>query len=76
MVFDEKVLYKDKFSGDLKGTVQGKFKFVSLDIPKYTPHDQQHDMGISVVTQDESRPSTPPTVLKRSFRIVRAPDKY
>ena len=50
MVFDEKVLYKDKSSGDLEGTVQEKFKFVSLDIPEYTLQDQQHDMGIPVVT--------------------------
>ena len=40
VVFDEKVLYKDKSSGDLEGTVQGKSEFVSLDILKYTPQDQ------------------------------------
>ena len=37
VVFDEKVLYKYKSSGDLEGTVQENSKFVSLDIPKYTP---------------------------------------
>ena len=72
IVFDEKVLYKEKSSGDLEGTVQGKYEFVSLDIPEYTPQDQQHDMGIPVVTQDEAGPSTPPTMLRRSSRIVRA----
>ena len=76
MVFDEKVLYKDKSSGDLEGTVQGKSEFVSLDIPEYTPQDQQHDMGIPVVTQDEAGPSTPPTMLRRSSKTVRAPDRY
>ena len=76
MVFDEKVLYKDKSSGDLEGTVQGKSEFVSLDILEYTPQDQQYDMRIPVITQDEAGPSTPPTMLRRSSRTVRAPDKY
>ena len=35
-----KCLYKDKYSGDLKGTVQENSKFVSLDIPEYIPQDQ------------------------------------
>ena len=37
VVFDKKMLYKDKFNGDLKGTIQEKSEFVSLDIPEYTP---------------------------------------
>ena len=72
MIFDEKVLYKDKSSGDLEGTVQRKSEFVSLDIPEYTPQDQQYDMGIPIVTQDETGPSTPPTMLRRSSRTVKA----
>ena len=76
VVFDEKVLYKDKFNGDLEGTVQEKFEFVNLDILKYTPQDQQYDMGIPVVTQDEAGPSTPPTMLRRSSKTVRAQDRY
>ena len=76
MIFDEKVLYKDKFSSDLEGTVQRKYEFVSLDILEYTPQDQQLDIGIFVVTKDETGPSTPPIVLRRSFRTVRAPDMY
>ena len=76
VVFDEKVLYKDKSSGDLEGIVQGKSEFISLDILKYTPQDQQHNMGIPVVTPDEVGPSTPLTVLRRSSRTVSAPDKY
>ena len=32
-------------------------------------------MKIPVVTQDEARPSSPPIVLRRSSRIVRALDK-
>ena len=76
MIFDEKMLYKDKSSGDLEGTVQRKSEFVSLDIPEYTPQDQQHDMRIPVVTQDEAGPSTPLTMLRRSFRTVRALDRY
>ena len=74
--FDEKVLYKDKSSGDLEGKVQEKFEFVSLDIPEYTSQDQQYDMGIHVVTQDEVGPSTPPTMLRRSSRTVKAPNMY
>ena len=35
-----KKCYKDKSSGDLEGTVQEKFEFVSLNIPEYTPQDQ------------------------------------
>ena len=50
MVFDEKLLYKDKSSGDLEGIVQEKTEFVSLDILEYTLQDQQHDMGIPIVT--------------------------
>ena len=50
VIFDEKVLYKNKFNGDLEGIVQEKSEFVSLNIPEYTPQDQQHDMGIPVVT--------------------------
>ena len=33
-------------------------------------------MGIPVVTQDEVGPSTPPTMLMRSSRTVRAPNRY
>ena len=62
MVFDEKLLYKDKSSGDLKGTVLEKSEFVSLDIPKYTPQDQQLNMKILIVPQDKARPSTTPIV--------------
>ena len=76
MVFDEKVLYKDKSNGDLEGTVQEKSEFDSLDILRYTSQDQQHDMGIPIVTQDEVGSSTPPTMLRRSSRIVRALHRY
>ena len=76
MVFDEKMLYKDKFNGDLEGKVQGKSEIVNLDILEYTPQDQQFDMRIFIVTQDEIGPSTPHTMLRRSSRTVRAPDKY
>ena len=50
--------------------------FDSLDISEVTPQDQHINMGIHVVPQDEIRPSTPPTVLHRSTRSVRAPDRY
>ena len=60
MVFDEKVLYKDKFCGDLECTIPENFEFVNLDIPKYTPQDQRSDMRIPVITQDEAGSSTPP----------------
>ena len=33
-------------------------------------------MGIPVVPQDGAKSSTPPTVLRRSTRSVRAPDRY
>ena len=72
VVFDEKVLYKDKSSGVIKGKVQEKSEFVSLDILEYTPQDHQYDMGIPVATQDEAGPSTPPTMLRRSSRTVKA----
>ena len=33
-------------------------------------------MGIPVVPQDGAESNTPPTVLRRSTRSVRAPDRY
>ena len=76
MVFDEKVLYKDKSSGDLEGTIQENSEFINLDILEYTLQDQQPNMGIPIITQDETGPSTSPTMLRRSLRIVRVLDKY
>ena len=76
MVFDEKMLYKDKSNGELKGTIQENFEFVDLNILKYTPQDQQPNMGILVVTQDETGPSTTPTVLRKSFKTVKAYNMY
>ena len=39
VLFDEKMLYKVKSSGDLESIVQEKSEFVSLDILEYTPQD-------------------------------------
>ena len=50
VVFDEKVLYKDISSGDLKGTVKENSEFVNSDILEYTAQYQQLDIRIPVVT--------------------------
>ena len=78
MVFHETALYKDKSGGSIDATdIASKSpKFFSLDIPEVTPQDQSVDMGIPAVTQDGAGPSTHPTILRRSTRPVRAPDRY
>ena len=78
MVFHEIALYKDKSGGSTDATdIASKSpEFVSLDIPEVTPQDQPVDMGIPVVPQDGAGSSTPPTVLRRSTRSVRAPNWY
>ena len=78
MVFHEITLYKGKSgdSTDATDTVSKNLEFVSLDILEFTPQDQPIDMGIPVVPQDGARPSTPPTILCRSTRFVKAIDWY
>ena len=78
VVFHEIALYKDKSGGstDAIDIASKSPEFVSLDIPEITPQDQLVDMGISVVSQDGTKPSTPPIILRKSTRSVRATDRY
>ena len=78
MVFHETTLYKDKYGGstDATDTTSKNPKFFSLNILEFTPQDQPIDMGIPFVPQDGAGSSTPPIVLHRSTRFVRAPDFY
>ena len=78
MVFHETTLYNEK-SGGSTDTTNTTFKnpeFVSLDIFEFTPHNQVVDMRILVVLEDGAGPSTPPTILHKSTRSIRAPDRY
>ena len=78
VVFYETALYKDKSSGstDAIDTTSKKSKIFSLDIHEVTPQDQPVDMGIPVVPQNGAEPSTLPTILRRSTRFIRVPDRY
>ena len=78
VVFHEIILYKDK-SGGSTNTTDIALKnpnLVNLNIPDFTPQDQSVDMKVPIVPQNEAEPSTPPTVLNRSTRSIKVPDRY
>ena len=73
MTFDESVMYKDREQKVLEITKQVG---VEVELEKRNPRDVEADTQPTPTKESEVGQVTPEQVLRRSSRIMRAPDRY
>ena len=73
MTFDESVLYKDREQKVLEITKQGG---VEAELEKSNPRDVEADTQPTRTKESEVEQLTPAQVSRRSYRSIKAPDRY